>query len=97
MEWSEWSSCPVCYEFTDAPVTTLRTREHTCSGEVEENEKTCLAPRCAYWTAWGSWSACSVSCHMGQSIRVRSCAGSDEFCANLVGVLLMPCCVMKSK
>ena len=33
---------------------------------------------CAFYTEWGSWSQCSVSCGGGQRIQTRSCVNELE-------------------
>ena len=63
----------------------VRTRGHSCSETMEGQEKSCTAPRCAYWSTWGAWASCSTSCGTGTVSRTRVCQGMPEFCATLMG------------
>ncbi|CBY34061.1 unnamed protein product [Oikopleura dioica] len=83
--WSEWSSCPRCYDYGEEPVLAFRQRGQTCSEMAEQQDKTCIAPRCAYWSQWGDWGTCSTSCGMGFRERLRRCQGDDADCLNLFG------------
>ena len=83
--WSEWSSCPRCYDFGEEPVLAFRQRGQTCSEMAEQQDKTCVAPRCAFWAQWGDWGTCSTSCGMGFRERFRRCQGDDADCLSLFG------------
>ena len=43
-----------------------------CNKGEQWKEKNALQD-CAFYTEWGSWSQCSVSCGGGQRIQTRSC------------------------
>ena len=67
------------------PVLSVRSRYHSCSPTIDEQGKTCQAPRCAFWSGWASWGSCSTSCGTGMATRRRTCIGSQTLCARLIG------------
>ncbi|KAK2164299.1 hypothetical protein LSH36_66g05030 [Paralvinella palmiformis] len=79
--WSQWGSCSVtCSNGTrtrerkcDRPVPAYGGR--ACVGERYESA-TCFEVECpvhGVWSAWGTWSECSVTCADGKQRRKREC------------------------
>ncbi|XP_052285147.1 SCO-spondin-like isoform X5 [Dreissena polymorpha] len=78
--WTDWTACNA----TCGGGSRNRTREckfpthqhgNYCVGNATETE-TCspnLCPVNGHWSAWGSWTVCSVSCDIGQHTRNRTC------------------------
>jgi len=82
--WSEWSMFGSC-NTSCGPGNQMRSRScfsiklnqeimsaPGCVGLAVES-KSCDNQSCPTWTAWSMWSACSVSCGLGQRLRKRSC------------------------
>ncbi|KAL1131781.1 hypothetical protein AAG570_011394 [Ranatra chinensis] len=81
-EWSEWSECSVSCgsgvmtrnRSCDNP--TPRYGGSQCRGESRD-AALCTKDQCTImgqWGDWGEWSECSVSCGVGNRIRVRHCS-----------------------
>ncbi|XP_060079617.1 scavenger receptor cysteine-rich type 1 protein M130-like isoform X3 [Ylistrum balloti] len=81
-QWNGWTPCSVsCENGTrtrsrqcDNPVPVHNGRP--CSGEVHDSEECdagIVCPIDGQWTAWNSWSPCSVSCEDGTRTRSRQC------------------------
>lgn len=82
--WGQWSAYTQCRTSCQEAVTPTRsrTRSWTCAAErqngmfADETEiVACPSLVCSYFGAWSSWSACTVSCGMGQKTRTRYCHG----------------------
>ncbi|XP_078377130.1 SCO-spondin-like isoform X1 [Oculina patagonica] len=80
-DWSDWSACSV----SCGPGSSIRSRKcnnpapssggKQCTG-LPVSSKSCNEGSCPVdggWGDWSNWSACSVSCGPGTSIRSRQC------------------------
>ncbi|KAL3852905.1 hypothetical protein ACJMK2_016511 [Sinanodonta woodiana] len=78
--WSSWSNCSVtCGNGTQTRVKTCT--GSNCTDKVQFDIAKCNAtPECQdpiFWSAWSSWSNCSVTCGNGTQTRVKTCTGSN--------------------
>ena len=82
--WGAWSAYTQCRTSCREAITPTRsrTRSWTCAAERlngQFNDETeivaCPSLVCSYFGAWSSWSACTVSCGLGQKTRTRYCHG----------------------
>ena len=85
--WSGWTSWSSCSKSCD---TGQQKRTRQCHGLTSEkcigismDTKLCNLGACSIngqWSQWKSWSACSVTCGIGEQIRQRNCNNpSPEF------------------
>ncbi|XP_078487952.1 uncharacterized protein LOC100179634 isoform X3 [Ciona intestinalis] len=86
--WTPWSDC--------STTCGIGVRTHTrvcnngspgdvgCLGNTTE-EQSCIDRTCAYWSIWGPWSACSVTCGVGVKTHRRECINGAEGEAGCLG------------
>jgi hypothetical protein len=43
-----------------------------CQGPPAQDQA-CNLQRCPEWMPWGQWSPCSITCGIGESVRIRQC------------------------
>ncbi|XP_035668228.1 A disintegrin and metalloproteinase with thrombospondin motifs adt-1-like isoform X1 [Branchiostoma floridae] len=85
-DWGPWSTCSVTCGVGE------QTRDRTCTNPAPANggadcdgltqeTQACntgvLCPVDGGWTDWGSWSACSVTCGVGEQTRDRTCTDPE--------------------
>ncbi len=48
-----------------------------CVGNNVDNMN-CNSGPCNFWTSWGQWSVCSLTCGSGQRTRTRACENPNS-------------------
>ncbi|XP_078573393.1 von Willebrand factor D and EGF domain-containing protein-like [Branchiostoma floridae x Branchiostoma japonicum] len=87
--WSDWSPWSACSETCGVGE---QTRDRTCTnpepanggadcnGLAQETQACNTGVNCPVdggWTGWGTWSACSVTCGVGEQTRDRTCTNPE--------------------
>uniref|UniRef100_UPI00193A61B8 uncharacterized protein LOC120335429 n=1 Tax=Styela clava TaxID=7725 RepID=UPI00193A61B8 len=82
--WAEWGDWSICSEFCNGG---NQIRRRVCNnGEIGQlgcdgpdiQERYCNGNPCAYWSEFGYWSACSISCGGGVRTQNRICINGVE-------------------